>query len=165
MNSTLKKEFYSSIVKQQTNGPKGLFKVINTLLHKRKDLPLPPDEFAIEPAEEFSNVFAGKIEKIRRDLIQLQGNNTDTCDEVKLHKTEMSFLTAVTEEEIKSTLLKSPMTACELDPLPTLLLKVYIDELLPLITEIVNLSLSAAIMPKSQKIAIIKPYLKKLYLS
>ncbi len=71
MNSTLKKEFYSSTMKQQKNDPKGLFKVINTLLHKIKDLPLPPHEFATELAEEFSGHFGGQIENIRRDLIQL----------------------------------------------------------------------------------------------
>ncbi len=160
MNSTLKKEFYSSTVKQQKNDLKGLFKVINTLLHKRKDLPLPPHGSVSELAEEFSDHFPGKIGKIRRDLIQLQGNITDTDDEVKMYITEMLFLTPATKEEIKSILLKSPTTSCELDPFPTWLLKVCIDELLPLITEIVNLSLSTAIMPKSQKIATIKPYLK-----
>ncbi len=142
----------------------GLFKLINTLLHKRKDLPLPPHESASELAEEFSDHFAGKIGKIRRELIQLQGNITDTDDEVKMYITEMLFLTPATEEEIKSILLKSPTMACELDPIQTWLLKVCIDEWLPLITEIINLSLSIAIMPKSQKIAIIKPYLKKIIL-
>ncbi len=61
---------------------KGLFKVINTLLHKRKDLPLQPHESASELADKFSDHFAGKIKKIRRDLIQLQGNITDTDDEI-----------------------------------------------------------------------------------
>ncbi len=76
---------------------------------------------------------------MRRYLIQLQENNTDTCDEVKMHTTEMSFLTPATEEEIKSILLKSPTTLCELDLIPTWLLKVCIDDLLPLITEIVHI--------------------------
>ncbi len=74
MNSILNKEFYCSTVKQQKNDPKGIFNVINTHLHKWKDLFLPPREYASELAEEFSDHFAGKIEKIRRDLIQLQGN-------------------------------------------------------------------------------------------
>ncbi len=81
-----------------------------------------------------------------------------------MHTTEMSFLTPATEEEIKSILLKSPTTLCELDLIPTWLLNVCIDEFLPLITEIVNLSLSTAIMQKSQKIAIIKSHLKKIIL-
>ncbi len=112
------------------------------------DLSLPPHESASELAEEFSDHFAGKIEKITRDLIELQGKNTDTDDEVKIYTIEMSFLTPATEEEIKSILLKSPTTSCELNPIPTWLLKVCIDELLPLITEIINLSLSTAIMPE-----------------
>ncbi len=94
MNSTLKKEFYSSTVKQQKNNPKGLFRVINTFLHKRKDLPLPPHESASELAEEFSHHFAGKLEKVRRDLIQLQGYITDTDDEIKnVHNRKVIFNT------------------------------------------------------------------------
>ncbi len=107
MKSTLKEKFYGRTVKQQKNDPKGLFKLINTLIHKRKDLPLPPHESASELAEQFSDHFAGKIEKIRRDLIQLQGNITDTDDKVKMYIAEMLFLTPATEEEIKSILLKS----------------------------------------------------------
>ncbi len=42
----------------------------------------------------------------------------------------MLFLTPATEEEIKSILLKSSTTSCELDPIPTWLLKICIDELL-----------------------------------
>ncbi len=83
-------------------------KVINTLLHKRKYLPLPPHESASELVEEFSDHSAGKIEKIRKDIIQFHGNIKDTDDEVKMDITEMSFLTSATEEEIKSMLLKSP---------------------------------------------------------
>ncbi len=74
-----------------------------------------------------------------------------------MYTIDISFLTTATEEEIKSILLKSPTMPCELDPIPTWLLKVCIDELVPLIKEIVNLFLSTDIMPKSQKIAIVKP--------
>ncbi len=70
-----------------------------------------------------------------------------------MYTTEMSFLTIATREEIKSILLKPPTMSCKLDPISTWLLKVCIDELLPLITDITNLSLSTATMPKTHKIA------------
>ncbi len=69
-----------------------------------------------------------------------------------MYTTEMSILAPATEEEIKFISLKSPTASYELDPIPTWLLKVCIDELLPLITEMVNFSLTTATMSKFQKI-------------
>ena len=43
----------------------------------------------------------------------------------------------------------SPVKSCELDPLPTWLLKECKDELVPLITDIVNMSLRESMIPKS----------------
>ena len=49
-----------------------------------------------------------------------------------------------------------------LDPIPTWLLHECINEALPLITRIINLSLKLGNMPESLKTAIITPLLKKL---
>jgi hypothetical protein len=51
--------------------------------------------------------------------------------------------------------------SCELDPLPTKLLKPCLDHVLPLITDIVNKSLSEQCVPASFKQAIVRPLLKK----
>ncbi len=50
-----------------------------------KDFPLPPHECAHELAIHF----VGKIENIRRELIQLKGNIPSSGDEVKICTTEM----------------------------------------------------------------------------
>ena len=54
-----------------------------------------------------------------------------------------------------------PVKHCALDPLPTWLLLDCIDEFLPIITEIVNLSLTLGEMPKDLKHALVRPLLKK----
>ena len=51
--------------------------------------------------------------------------------------------------------------SCELDPLPTWLLKQCTEEFLPLISAIINNSLESGIFPSQCKHAIIKPLLKK----
>ncbi len=56
----------------------------------------------------------------------------------------------------------SPSKSCSLDPLPPWLLKQCQDTLLPVITEIVNLSLSTAIFPGNCKEAILTPLIKKI---
>ena len=50
---------------------------------------------------------------------------------------------------------------CELDPMPTSLVKICISELGPVIAKIINQSLSESVMPSKYKQAIVKPLLKK----
>ena len=66
-----------------------------------------------------------------------------------------------TEIEIRNIIKLSPAKSCELDPLHTWLLKECIAELVPTITDIVNMSLRDSLMPKSLKTALIRPLLKK----
>ena len=51
------------------------------------------------------------------------------------------------EVEVKEIIIKSPNKSCDLDPLPTWLLKKCVDQLLPLITAIVNRSMDESVMP------------------
>ncbi len=57
---------------------------------------------------------------------------------------------------------KSPNKFCELDPLPIWIIRDCVEEVLPLLIKIVNLSLTYGEMPDDLKQAIIKPLLKKL---
>ena len=63
--------------------------------------------------------------------------------------------------EVKKLVMKAPTKSCEFDPIPTWLLKLCIEDLLPLITHITNLSFQLAIMPDEYKLAILMPLLKK----
>jgi hypothetical protein len=67
----------------------------------------------------------------------------------------------VTEQEVQTLLKEAPCKSCDLDPLPTWLLKYCLEPLLPFITKIVNMSLSSACMPDSYKEAILTPLIKK----
>ena len=60
--------------------------------------------------------------------------------------------------------MESPTKSCDFDPLPTWLLKQCLDVLVPVITKIVNLSLSESVMPDDLKEAILLPLLNKILL-
>ena len=51
--------------------------------------------------------------------------------------------------------------SCSLDPIPTWILRKCIDELLRVISCIVNLSLTEGYMPQEYKLALLQPHLKK----
>ena len=57
--------------------------------------------------------------------------------------------------------MQSPTKSCQLDPIPTYLLKECIDTVLPILTEIVNRCLTNGYMPRSLKEAVITPIPKK----
>ena len=67
----------------------------------------------------------------------------------------------VSEDEITEIIAKSPSKSCELDALPTSLLKDSLPDVISSIAKIINVSLSTGIVPISFKNAIVKPLLKK----
>ena len=62
-------EYYSNLVLENSNNPKSLFKVIDTLLNNKKKLPLPDHLSAIQLASTFGNFFMRKVLAIHEDLI------------------------------------------------------------------------------------------------
>ena len=66
-----------------------------------------------------------------------------------------------TQAEIRRIIMASPVKSCTLDPVPTFVVREYVDVLLPYITNMVNASLSQGRLPVPQKHAIVTPLLKK----
>ena len=65
-------------------------------------------------------------------------------------------------EAVKSVIMKGPVKSCSLDPIPTTVLKEFIPELLPYLTDLCNASLPQGCLPLSQRHAIESPRLKKV---
>ena len=111
-------------------------------------------------ANDFSAFFYNKTLNIRSELglpgVYKCGSMTNSFSGTPL----TTFMDA-TELEIRNIIKLSPAMSCELDLLPTWLLKECIAELVPTITDIVNMSLRDSLMPKSLKTALIRPLLKK----
>ena len=74
---------------------------------------------------------------------------------------EITNFTPLDQGQIGKLIKDSPSKSCDLDPLPTWLLKLCMPELLSLITAIVNCSLESSTVPPSLKKALVRPLLKK----
>ena len=81
-----------------------------------------------------------------------------------INNNDLAKFNLATEDEVKKVILAAKSTSCELDSLPTPLLKATIDASLPSITQLINLSLSSGTVPDCLKHAIIRPLLKKPHL-
>ena len=60
--------------------------------------------------------------------------------------------------------MSSPHKFCDLDPLPTILLKAFLNTLLKPITDVINASLCSGVFPDGTKHAQVNPLLKKISL-
>ena len=67
----------------------------------------------------------------------------------------------MSEEYVKSIILKVPTRSCDLDPIPTFLFSKCVDEQIPSITNIINKSLIDGSVPACFKSAFVTPLFKK----
>jgi len=159
-----KREYYAQKIDECSGDQKQLFKLVDTLLHKSKDTPLPMHESPEELANRLADFFVEKISKIRTHLADIR---KDLVNSNKLSKKDISQLSKfelASEKEISNLIKKSASKSCKLDPIPTWLLKDCLGCLLPVITRIVNLSLSSAEVSTNLKEAIVLPLIKKMTL-
>lgn len=165
MSDEAKRVYYRDAV--STKDQKELYKAANKLLSRQKVDTLPSHRSAEELANQFADFFEDKIIKIRENLEISRASNSSQADEKqeppKVTKLLSNFEPA-SEEEVLKLIRQSASKSCPLDPIPTWLLKECQQELLPVITHIVNLSLSTSIMPSDFKEALINPLIKKALL-
>ena len=136
------------------------FFTVNEVFQKKTSGSLPQGQNK-ELAQNFSSFFKEKIDIITTELESLSPPSPSYND---FNGAPLGQFTPACEEEIKEIIIKSASKSCDLDPIPTDLLKYVIDELLPYITVIVNDSLSSGEVPDCFKNAIIKPILKKSWI-
>ena len=67
----------------------------------------------------------------------------------------------MTQEEVHSIVMKINTAYCNSDPFPANLIKLHLEILIPIITDLVNKSLTPEEFLKDWKISIIKPLIKK----
>ena len=72
---------------------------------------------------------------------------------------KFDHLRSVSTDEIRKII--TAYNSCELDPIPTWLLKLCVGELLPLLTSIINNSFESGVFSTKLKQALIRPLLKK----
>ena len=153
-----KSQHYNQRIIECGSDQKRLFKIANELLHRKTNSHLPNYINAKDLATNFNEYFIHKIETIREGLsVSTDEHITPEpqCDQT-LHS-----LRPTDEEEIAAIISKSSNASCELDPMPTWMLKACVEPLIPAITHITNASILSGKFPSKLKHAIVKPLLKK----
>ena len=156
--NNLREKHLSNLISKNSGNSREMFKALNYALHRKVTPPLPAHMNDTELANNFSDYFDEKIRKIRSEL----DSNSMPMDEINnFNGSKLANFREMTQTEVKN-ILNNMSKSCMLDPLPLWLAKECIDEFLPIVTDIINLSLTQGNVPMELKHAVIKPLLKKL---
>ncbi len=141
---------------------KETFRVINSLLCYSVDAPLPPSISDLALANDFAQFFEGKVAKIRHDLDQKDPSTTVQ----PLHTSavaQLSHYRLLTQSDLSKVISKCATKSCSLDTIPTSFLKnpAVLSTVTPVLTSVVNTSLSTGVFPDQLKCAQVVPLLKK----
>ena len=118
-----------------------------------KENPLPDHMDKEELADHFASFFITKIQKIRDHLDSLPTYCHTGSDPPEFLEFE-----SMSEKEVGSIIRGMPAKMCNMDIIPTTLLKDALPGLLPTITKIINASMTQGVFLSSWKIALVKPY-------
>ena len=155
--------FYRNKLQDNRNDFKAIYCICNGLLGCTRDLPLPPCESEQELADRFANFFSSKIKKIHSILDETSKSLVEEGLQVPSEKQtnhRLECFALVSENEVTSLINKSPNKACELDPIPTDLLKQVLEETTPVTQSIINKSPQQGVFPDDMKEAFLRPLLK-----
>ena len=108
-----------------------------------------PNSSSKHSADQFCTYFVDKIKTLRSKLPLIDLNPLSLPDKSPPIFSSFNLVSV----EIKQLILSSPKSTCLLDPVPSNLLPHCIDSIAPIITRIVNLSLSSSVFSKQLKSA------------
>ena len=155
-----KRTFHASTVSSSMSNPRKLWKTVNKLLHREPPEAVPDSLYPSNLSNSFASFFSSKIHNLR---INLCSNSNSASPHIPCPHIPPRFdvFRPATFAEVSKLINESPDTHCDLDPIPSTLLKKCTFALLPTITTIINLSLASGVFPDQFKSSSVHPLLKK----
>jgi len=158
-----KANYYVNLVKSQSDNPKQLWTVINSLSGNTKSKVLPDHDNLSSLVNSFNLFFTGKVKQIRANIgIIDHPDNVNSANHLSPEVSStvhISTFQSIKEVDIKSIMKCSPSKSCSLDPIPTYLLQSCETIISPL-TKLINSSLNTGVVPKCFKHALVTPLIK-----
>ena len=140
-----KRKYYHTQLHDNSCNLKKNFRICDGILGRKQDLPLPPGHTEEEQAERFNKFFITKIMNIEENL---KANHPQSiiAEDNKNPPSFTQFKELLVHDIIKL-INQSPSKSCELDPIPTTILKEVLPSIVPLFTSIVNESMEVGVFP------------------
>ena len=147
-----KEQYWSNRLLQCDRSSATLWRCMSSVLGRGRDVTASTNN----TAQGLADFFKKKIDDIRSATSGLVPPPV-----TRRASSSLSSFQLFTEAAVRRIIMTSPTKSCSLDPVPTFLLREFIDLLLPYVTAMVNASLVQGRLPVSQRHAIVTPRLKK----
>jgi hypothetical protein len=157
LNDQAKEEYFCSRLDACTTS-KEMYSVTDEMFPSKTDKTYPNSPPLAELPEAFSNFFMEKVSNIRAVLDQSMGHATFSSFSGDIFLTKFS---PVSNDFVRELLTTHPLKMSDMDPLPPSLFRLCLEDLVPIVTSIINDSLSTGVVPDVYKIAKVHPLLKK----
>ena len=161
-----KKNYYTTKIANCKNDQKQLFRITKNLMGNGGVTAMPSHVCPAVMAQRFGDHFIEKECNIRDDNVDCGEDHPDITlaamnNDVAFGGVPVVCFETVSELDVERLVTSVPVKSCELDPIPTWLLKRCSAELVPVITVMINASVTSSHVPADFKHAIVKPLLKK----
>ena len=125
-----------TLIKESSNDPEKLYKLVSQLIGQKEDTPLPEEDDDTKLAEQFSEFSLNEISNIRKLF-----HNIPPYETLKDAVPRFDKFSTITEPDLKTIINQVPSKSCQLDILNTSTLKNVIDMCIQAITGVINLLL------------------------
>ena len=156
-----KSSYCTSAIKDAKTDQKALFSVVNKLLHTERMDDLPSYTSASDLANKFATFFHEKVSKINSCVASDRSLSIDPFKYDTVCHSQLNTFKPVTNSFLSGIIGCTNIKSCDLDPVPSCVLRNCLETLLPILVNIVNLSFETATMPDVLKTAMTLPRLKK----
>ena len=154
-------EFYADFISKISGNQRKLFAATKKLLNQSTESPFPPHGDKLALANDMGSFFVKKISHLRVSLDAAP----NSCSTISRHSSQCSSSFTVFHrvdiDYLRKLVLRTRTNSCSLDPVPTNIMKDCLDELLPILTTMINLSLESGFFPAIWKDSVVTPLLKK----
>ena len=161
-------ELYTDLIDESSTDQRKLFRITKSLLREPCEVSFPKHIFPADLANSFGHYFVQKIDTINKSLddptpsLASEAGDGDCTALDGFAAATFTDLKAVTEEQVADLIRSVTKTSCPLDPMPTSVVLEVIDVLLPVITNMINLSFESSKFALAWKKALVRPLLKKV---
>ena len=135
-----------------------LFRLSSQMMDKFGDTMPLSNIFPESLLDKFNEFFVHKIEEIRSSF---DPDRPIPTNPVEFSGTVFAEFQFVTEDFVKTIVKEMPQKSCDLDLIATPVLYDCLNEIIPIVTSIINKSLASGIVPQCLKHALFKLLLKK----
>ena len=160
-------EYYTNFIAENSSNQRNLFRTTKSLLCEPSEVSFPKDIAPDDLANDFGNFFMQKIDKLNQ-LIDMQSSlemskagEKGCADSHSCASVTFANFKTLSQEQVSELIKKAAKKSCPLDPMPTSVVLEVLDALLPVITNMINLSFESGKFASDWKEALLKPLLKK----